>query len=236
MFTIVSITAGVSEPSTTALLGEQLSDATQAALEAAGEQVEVHQVALRQLAKPLFDFYSLGFASGELARVLDLVREADAVLAVSPTFKASYTGLFKMFWDIVEDDDLRGKPLLLGGTGGSARHSLMIEHALRPLFAYFKAAIMPTAVFAATDDYGSDSGLQSRIQQAGRELASYLLAQRPGSLREPERVSASESETLNAGSFFGIATEETRTEQDKKGAAGLPALQVTDFAKLLAGR
>ena len=249
MLKIIAITAGVSNPSTTNLLGEQLADATREALENAGEQVEITQVALRDVAKPLTDFFSLGFPTGELAGVLDQLREADAVITVTPTFKASYAGLFKMFWDIVEDDDVRGKPVLLAATGGTSRHSLMVEHAMRPLFSYLRMNVMPTAVFAATDDYGADAGLQPRIDRAGAELATYLLgtsARRPRAevTEEPrtvetggitERSEASTDQTLNAGSFFGIAGDSdaaAQAEAEHK-AHGLPALSVTPFEQLL---
>lgn len=246
MLKIIAITAGVSNPSTTNLLGEQLADATREALENAGEQVEITQVALRDVAKPLTDFFSLGFPTGELAGVLDQLREADAVITVTPTFKASYAGLFKMFWDIVEDDDVRGKPVLLAATGGTSRHSLMVEHAMRPLFAYLRMNVMPTAVFAATDDYGADADLQPRINRAGAELATYLLgtsARRPVATEAPaearnnvtNRSENNIEETLNAGSFFGIAGERsTEPAPDKEHKApGLPALSVTPFEQLL---
>ena len=115
--------------------------------------------------------------------VTDSVERADAVIAVSPTFKASYSGLFKTFVDLLDDEALVGVPVLLGATGGTARHSLMIDQAMRPLFAYLKTRIVPTAVFAASDDWGSATGqpdstratpLAARIRAAGAELADTL--------------------------------------------------------------
>ena len=110
------------------------------------------------------------------------------VIAVSPTYKASYSGLFKSFWDLAEPTSVVGVPVLLGATGGTARHSLMIDTAMRPLFAYLKARIVPTAVFAASDDWGEAAGvqasmrtdpLQSRIRAAGRDLAEITLSRPP---------------------------------------------------------
>ena len=47
-----------------------------------------------------------------------------------------------------------GVPVLLAATGGTERHSLMIEHAIRPLFTYLGAEPVRTGVYAATSDFG----------------------------------------------------------------------------------
>ncbi|MGM1065713.1 CE1759 family FMN reductase, partial [Saccharothrix sp. Mg75] len=110
------------------------------------------------------------------AAVADVV-EADALIAVTPTFNASYSGLFKSFVDVLDPDSLAGKPVLIGATGGSERHSLVLDHALRPLFAYLKAVVLPTGVYAASSDWGAE-GLPGRIDRAAGELAD-LLTGRP---------------------------------------------------------
>jgi FMN reductase len=102
---------------------------------------------------------------------VDAVRRADGLVAVTPVFSASYSGLFKTFFDVLEPGILDGKPVLVAATAGTARHSLVLEHALRPLFSYLHAVVVPTAVFAATDDFG-DAGLDARIARAAGELAS----------------------------------------------------------------
>ena len=89
---------------------------------------------------------------------------------VTPVFAASYSGLFKTFFDVLEAGALDGKPVLVAATAGTARHSLVLEHALRPLFAYLHAVVVPTGVFAATDDFG-DTGLDARVYRAAGELA-----------------------------------------------------------------
>jgi FMN reductase len=95
------------------------------------------------------------------------------VIAVTPVFSASYSGLFKTFFDVLEPELLDGKPVLVAATAGTARHSLVIDHALRPLFAYLHAVVVPTGVFAATDDFG-DAGLDARITRAAGELAALV--------------------------------------------------------------
>src|SRR5690606_36979339 len=100
---------------------------------------------------------------------------------------ASYSGLFKMFFDVLEAESLAGKPTLIGATAGTARHSLALEHALRPLFAYLKAVVVPTSVFAASEDWGANQqpdstadgaggALGDRIARAARELADLVAA------------------------------------------------------------
>ncbi len=131
---------------------------------------------LRPLAHALADRLVTGFATGELEEALGAVRRADGLIAVTPIFSASYSGLFKTFFDVLEADSLRGTPVLLGATAGTARHSLVLEHAMRPLFAYLKAIVAPTAVFAATEDFGGSraTALNDRIEAAGAELAALV--------------------------------------------------------------
>jgi FMN reductase len=106
---------------------------------------------------------------------VETVSGADALIAVTPIFSASYSGLFKTFFDVLDKDALVGKPVLMGATAGTARHSLALEHALRPLFAYLRAVAVPTAVFAAAEDWagsgGIDRALAARIERGAAELA-----------------------------------------------------------------
>jgi FMN reductase len=175
--TIAVVTAGLSRPSSTRLLADQLAAATDRALRLYDEQVSVEVIELRDLAHALTDNLLTGFPSGALADAVALVRDADALIAVTPIFTASYSGLFKTFFDVLEEGTLAGKPVLLAATAGTARHSLALEFALRPLFAYLRADVVPTAVFAASEDFGSagaDGGLSSRVDRAARELADVL--------------------------------------------------------------
>lgn len=177
---IAVVTAGLSTPSSTRVLADLLTqhavDAVRDRLQLDPGEVEVQVVELRPLARALADRLVTGFPSGDLAEALATVAEADALIAVSPVFQASYSGLFKMFFDVVEPGLLDGTPVLMGATAGTARHSLVLEHALRPLFTHLKTVPVPTAVFAATEDFGSDvdGALVSRAQRAGRELAGML--------------------------------------------------------------
>ena len=174
------VTAGLGTPSSTRLLSDRLAAAATRALEAAGETVEVEVVELRALAHALADNLLTGFPSGPLADAVETARRADALVAVTPVFSASYSGLFKTFFDVLEIGTLEGTPVLVGATAGTARHSLVLDHALRPLFSYLRAVVVPTGVFAASEDFGStgDGALATRIDRAAGELAA-LVAARP---------------------------------------------------------
>ncbi|MFC6285196.1 CE1759 family FMN reductase [Nocardioides sp. GCM10027113] len=167
---LVVVTAGLAVPSSTRLLADRLADAT---FDALGE-AEIEVVELRPLAHALADHMLTGFASGELAEALATVAAAEGLIVVTPVYAASYSGLFKSFFDVLEPGSVDGTPVLLAATAGTARHSLVLEHALRPLFAYLRAVPVPTGVFAATDDFGTDADLGGRIDRAAGELAALM--------------------------------------------------------------
>ena len=198
---IVVLSAGLGQPSSSRMLGDRLATAAAGALRAEGEQVDIEVVELRELAVDLAHQLTTGFAGARLAAVLEQVGAADAVVAVTPVFNASYSGLFKMFVDALPVGTLDGVPVLLGATGGSARHSLVIEHAVRPLFAYLRATTTSTAVFAATEDWGSSGELEARVERAGRELAVLVRgAARPAAVDpwDPSGFSFARAERLSA--------------------------------------
>lgn len=181
---IAVVTAGLGRPSTSRLLADRLADATVEALATRAEDAQVTVVELRELAHDLTDHLLTGFPPPTLAEALEAVASADAVVAVTPIFSASYSGLFKTFFDVLEDGTLAGKPVLLGATAGTARHSLALEFAVRPLLTYLKADVVPTAVFAASEDFGGTAhgALSERVARAGEELAA-LVAGRPAPAR-----------------------------------------------------
>lgn len=165
---LVVVSAGLSVPSSTRLLADRLATATADRVPA-----EIQVVELRDLAVEIAHNLTNGFPGKKLAAALTAVTEADGLIAVTPVFSASYSGLFKSFFDVLEKDALVGKPVLIAATGGSARHSLVLDHALRPLFAYLRAVVLPTAVYAASEDWGAE-GLPERIDRAAGELATLM--------------------------------------------------------------
>ena len=171
---LVVLSAGLSVPSSTRLLADRLTEAAVRRLGEHGDAVEVEVVELRDLAHDVTDHLLTGFAPEPLATVQRTVTSADGLVAVTPIFSASYSGLFKSFLDVLDPAALSGTPVLVAATGGTARHCLALEHAVRPLFSYLRAVVVPTAVFASTDDWGSAegaAGLSDRVDRAAGELA-----------------------------------------------------------------
>lgn len=181
MTTVTVISAGLRSPSSTKLLADQLADAVRRQLDA----VDIHNIEVRDLAHEITDALLTGFPTGALKDALEQVTASDAIIAVTPTFQASYSGLFKSFVDLIEPDTLRGTPVLVAATGGTERHSLAIDHALRPLFAYMGAFVLPTGVYAATSDFGGEgaAALERRIERAAGELRTVLGG---SSIRKPK--------------------------------------------------
>jgi len=177
---IAVVTAGLTTPSSSRLLADQLAAAVRDELAARGQTSRTEVIEVRDHAHDLTNNLLTGFPSAELEKVLSTVTAADALIVVSPTFSASYSGLFKMFFDVLDDQALAGKPVLLGATGGTERHSLVLDYALRPLFAYLKAVPVPTGVYAASTDWGPNAAkLRPRITQAAIELVSALHHETP---------------------------------------------------------
>ncbi|MFG3229545.1 FMN reductase [Kitasatospora sp. NPDC048194] len=183
-FKLAVVSAGLSKPSSTRLLADRLTEATERRLAAEGREVEVTVIELRDLAVDIANNLVTGFPAPALRAAIGAMTDADALIAVTPVFTASYSGLFKSFFDVVDQDALTGKPVLIAATGGTPRHSLVLEHAVRPLFSYLRAVVLPTAVYAATDDWGAagdalTDGLPGRIDRAAGELAVLLAGRGP---------------------------------------------------------
>ena len=196
---LVVVSAGLSQPSSTRLLADRLSAAAVDAAAGLGVTLDVRVLELRDLAHDVTDHMLTGFPPAGLRDALDAVAGADALIAVTPVFNASYSGLFKSFFDVVDKDALADKPVLLAATGGTARHSLALEHALRPMFAYLRAVTVPTAVFAAADDWGGDEAdgqLSGRVRRAAAELAREVERREPATVADPFALTTSFEDLL----------------------------------------
>ena len=136
--------------------------------------MELPVVEVRDHAHAVVDHTLTGFPPAGLEPVMTTLTSADGLIAATPTFNASYSGLFKTLFDLLPEDALTGVPVLIAATGGTPRHSLVLDHALRPLFSYLRAVVVPTGVFAGPDDWagGAAEGLlRERINRAATELA-----------------------------------------------------------------
>ena len=179
---VLVISAGLSQPSSTRMLADRLATATHDELAA---DATVETIELREYAHDITDAVLTGFANARLRPVLDELDSAEGLILVTPTFSGSYSGLFKSFMDIIDPESLPGRPVLLAATGGTERHSLMLEHALRPLLTYLRADVVATAVYAANSDWGSDADLDKRVGRAAAELAAAVRQQPAGKQSDP---------------------------------------------------
>ena len=188
--TLAVVSAGLSQPSSTRMLADRLADATVSRLEEQGVTVEVTTVELRDVASDIMNNMLTGFASPKLEAVIDAVTGADGLIAVTPIFTTSYSGLYKSFFDVIDNRSLTDMPVLIGATAGTARHSLALDYAIRPMFTYLHAVVAPTSVFAASEDWGSGADtikiLPDRIDRAAGELVPLMIASaRSSSVRDP---------------------------------------------------
>ena len=171
---IAVVSAGLSNPSSTRMLADRLAAETVRLLTEREVEVTVDVIELRDLAHDVTNNLLTGFAPPALESAINTVVSADALIAVTPIFSTSYSGLFKSFIDVLDPDSLTGKPVLIGANAGTARHSLAIDYAIRPLFAYLHAEPVSSGVFAASSDWGGSGDevapLAKRIEKGAREL------------------------------------------------------------------
>jgi FMN reductase len=202
MTKLAVISGGLREPSSTRLLADRITAAVETALADRNLTMTASMIELRPLGRPIIDAMLAGFAAPELESAFGTVADADAVIAVSPAFNASYSGLFKSFFDVLPEETLTDMPVLIAATGGTERHSLVLEHALRPMFSYLHAIVSPTGVYAATDDFGAQrgsSGLAERIGKAADDFARLLQACGPRARRDVFAEELTEMEHLLTG-------------------------------------
>ncbi len=198
---ITVLSAGLGVPSSSRLLADQLAAAAERQLKAGGYDVAVDVVELRDLAVDIANNFVTGYAAPRLAEVIAGVEASDGIIAVSPVFSASYSGLFKSFIDVLDPKSLDGKAVLLGATGGTDRHQMVLDYALRPLFSYLRTRMAATGVFAGPQDWGTaeegGGSLADRIERAAGEFTRLLEGPQPG--RKPAPLESLPFEKLLAG-------------------------------------
>lgn len=139
--------------------------------------------------------------SPEAAAIIEAIEKADAVIAITPVYKGSYTGLFKHLFDFVDQNALINVPVLIGATGGGHRHALIVEHQLRPLFGFFSALVVPTSVYASDHEFLDgrliEKAVIERAETAATQLALLIAAQR--TTRSHPQIVIAHPERLDAG-------------------------------------
>ena len=178
MTTLAVISGGLREPSSTRLLAGRIDTAVHQALAAIDMSATSTMIELRPLGRAIMDAMLTGVVAPQLEGAFDAVASADGLIAVTPAFNASFSGLFKSFFDVLPEQTLWDMPVLIAATGGTERHSLVLDHALRPMFSYLHAIVAPAGVYAATDDFGAaqrgSGALSERIDTAARDFTRLL--------------------------------------------------------------
>jgi FMN reductase len=170
---IVVINAGVSDPSSTRMLADRIANKSLERLAAAGLVPSLSIIDLAPLAVDIAKAIVAGFPGEKVQAAIDTLAGADAIIAATPVYKAGMSGLFKSFIDLVDNDLLIAKPVILAATAGTARHAMVADEQMRPLFAFLRAVPVPTSIFAAPEDWGAPE-LGTRIDRAAIELTQFV--------------------------------------------------------------
>ena len=173
--TVAVINAGVSDPSSTRLLADRITQKAVDTLRESGAQVTVTVIDLAPIAVEIARSIVAGFPGEKVQAAIERLAAADAIIASTPVYKAAISGLFKSFVDLIDNDLLVAKPVILAATGGTARHAMVVDDQMRPLFAFLRAIPLPTSLYAAPEDWGS-SELSKRIARAATELTLLVLS------------------------------------------------------------
>ncbi|MGO2863667.1 MAG: NAD(P)H-dependent oxidoreductase [Brevibacterium sp.] len=235
--TVLAVTTSLSEDSSTLKLSDRILAEAVSAGESTGVTVRTETINIRSLASALTDMALTGFRSEALEEAYARVAAADAIVTVTPVYKVAPVGLHTLFWQLIDEKSLVGKAVLIASTGGTPRHSQAGETALRPMLSYLKGIVVPTTVFAATDDWGSIEGgrsLTARVRQAGEELIGLAadlsgIAGDSGAARADATARADAAATSTGE--FGRATGRRAPSIDEE----FDPERITPFAQLLEG-
>lgn len=168
-FALVVVSGGAGDPSTTRLLADRIAARVAAIARDRDREVTTTVIDLRELATEIISAITSRLVGARLAKAVAALAAADGIIASTPVYKAGASGLFTSFFQVLDDDLLIAKPVILGATAGTARHALVVEEQVRGLFAYLRALPVPTSLFAASEDW-SDPALAERIDRAACEL------------------------------------------------------------------
>jgi FMN reductase len=168
-FSVVVVSAGTSDPSSTRLLADRAAQRVAALAAGHGNTVTTSVVDLREIATDITTALTSQLIAPRLQQAIDALGAADGVIAATPVYKAAASGLFTSFFHVLDNDLLIAKPVLLAATAGTARHALVADESMRPLFAFLRTLTAPTSLFAAPEDW-SDPALATRIDRAALEL------------------------------------------------------------------
>ncbi len=166
---LVVVTAGTGDPSSTRLLADRVAQRVTGVATGRGHEITTRVIDLRELASEISTALVSPSVGPKLQAAMDAIGAADGIIACTPVYKAAPSGLFTSFFQVLDNDLLIAKPVVLAATAGTSRHSLVVDDQLRPLFAYLRALAMPTSLFAAPEDW-RDPALNKRLDRAALEL------------------------------------------------------------------
>ena len=169
-FTLVTVSAGTSDPSSTRLLADRAAQRVAALAQQRGNAVRTRVVDLRELATDITNALTSQLVAPKLQQAVEALGEADGIIAAAPVYKAGASGLFTSFFQVLDNDLLIGKPVVLAATAGTSRHALVVDDQMRSMFAYLRTLTVPTSLFAAPEDW-ADGALNKRVDRAAFELA-----------------------------------------------------------------
>jgi FMN reductase len=201
-FRLVLVSAGTSDPSSTRLLADRIADRVKALAARHGHEVTVGAIELRDIAADVSTALVSQLVTPKLRQAITALGEADGIIAAAPVYKAGPSGLFTSFFHVLDNDLLIAKPVVLAATAGTARHALVADDQMRPMFAYLRTMTAPTSVFAAPEDW-SDPALNTRADRAARELVLLMESGFAGRIKDE----AWQSYQHEFGSAGGIETE-----------------------------
>jgi len=168
-FRVAVVTAGTSDPSSTRLLADRVAQRVEAIAARHEHAAIISVIELREIATDVTTALTSQLITPRLQQAIDALAAADGVIAATPVYKAAASALFTSFIHVLDNDLLIAKPVVLAATAGTARHALVADQEMRPLFAFLRAMTVPTSLFAAPEDW-SDPALANRIDRAAVEL------------------------------------------------------------------
>jgi FMN reductase len=202
-YRIVVVNAGTGDPSSTRLLADRAAARVQALAARRGFEVTVSVIDLRELAGEISTALVSQLIGPKLTKAVAALGESDGIIAAAPVYKAGVSGLFTSFFHILDNDLLIAKPVIVGATAGTARHALVVDEQLRPLFAYLRTMTVPTSLFASTEDW-SDTALNKRIDRAAVEFVLLLESEFASKIKDESWTSYQHEYGSAGGTELGI--------------------------------
>ncbi|MFS8096619.1 NAD(P)H-dependent oxidoreductase [Lentzea alba] len=170
---LVIVSAGTSDPSSTRLLADRVAQRVATLGMQKQLTVGIQTIELRELAGEIANALVSNHIGPKLQKAITALQHADGIVASTPVYKAGASGLFTSFFQILDNDLLIAKPVVLAATAGTARHALVVDDQMRGLFAYLRTVVVPTSLFAATEDW-TDPALNKRIDRAALEVVALI--------------------------------------------------------------